>query len=392
MKSKSGNTYNGKFAGEDSQFVYFTDSSGRLNKLVKERLDLPTIREVDAPNVLGNVPNQVSRSSLSGSERVQFLTDSRKAGQIDVDAARGLLKELNLPPAKSFMSDEGARVTLSQPFKDADGRVFVVAEIEKNGKTTFQTMYRSNSQSVYRVLPARNKFRGRVPGYDKGPGEEFLTVSSQFQKEITETVAKQQNFIVRDPADLEGILPVNRSMDDWFKYSSSSDAVQKSNAPQVELLKPSDKPLTDSVGRTFSKPEDLVIADQRTAPDYSNTINQYQIDSPVYGKVEANVYRSKNGQIEYTLLRDEKGRAWFGEVANIGQGNNANGLRVGNISEELSHPLWEYHLPTQGHSQIPAGYVGARHPTHGSYHDMWNYIKDIPDIKRWYLEKGIPIP
>lgn len=79
-------------------------------------------------------------------------------------------------------------------------------------------------------------------------------------------------------------------------------------------------------------------------------------------------------------------------MANIGQGNNANGLRVGNISEELSHPLWEYHLPAHGHSQIPAGYVGARLPSHGSYHDMWNYIKDIPDIKRWYLEKGIPIP
>jgi hypothetical protein len=384
----NGGTSEAIISNIDGQKARVSFDTGNGQKAYKD-IDISKLQQKNT--TVSIVPSN-SPIKLRSSQRVEKLNYSRKTGQIDVEAARGMLKELNLPPAKKFIAKDGSNVTLSQPFKDVDGRVFIVAEIEKNGKITFQTMYRSNSQSVYRVLPARNKFRGGVPGYDKGPGEEFLTVSSQFQKEITETVQNKKLFTVRDPDVLEGILPVNRSMDDWMSYQKSVDSIKKPAGPTVELLKPSSKPLKDTVGRSFSKPEDLIIADAQMAPDYSKAVNKYQIDSPVYGKVEANVYKSTNGQVEYTLLRDEQGRVWFGDIGNVSSGSGSNGLRVGDISEELSHPLWEYHLPDRGHSQIPAGYVGKTHSTHSSYSDMWEYIKEIPEIKRWYIEKGIPMP
>lgn len=56
-----------------------------------------------------------------------------------------------------------------------------------------------------------------------------------------------------------------------------------------------------------------MIDDVGLKPDYSNEINTYNFESPVYGKVRATVYRSADGRIEYTLMRDSDDHRWYEE-------------------------------------------------------------------------------
>ncbi|MBT3586623.1 MAG: hypothetical protein HN509_17065 [Halobacteriovoraceae bacterium] len=335
----------------------------------------------------------------AGADLVTNLNRSRRAGKIDVEGARRLLDSLGLPPVKQFVSESGENVILHQAFKDNEGRVFVVAEITKDGKTTYRTMYRSNSQTVFRVLPARNEIgefeNYRIPGYDKAGGESLLTVSSSYQREIS-TIATD-SLKVADPKILDGILPVIRSEDEYRAYMNSSDYIRRpTGSVETPLLREVDRPLSDGMGRSFAKPEDLAIRDPQLRPDYSQAVSQYRFNSPVYGDVQASVYRSANGNIEYTLMRDSQNRVWFGDIANISNGNTA-GLRNAGISEDLTQPLWEYHftdLAGKLVSQIPdsARYAGQSHPTHTNYSEMWKYIKEMPEIKRWYQQNNIPIP
>ncbi len=339
-----------------------------------------------APEVLESV--RVSQKSKS--KRVQFLNAQRVNGGVDPDLARGLLNDLNLPPAKNFTSANGSDVTISQPFKDRDGRIFNVLEITKNGETTFQTVYRSNSQALFRVLPARNinlSSAGK-PGFDKADGEELLTLSSDFQRELSSISIDPQNVKIYDPQELEGILPVNRSVEDYIAYRNSSDYI-KPQSPKSKVLTPSpSRPLTDRAGRDFPEPQNIKIEDSNLQPDFSKIKNEYEIDSPVYGKVEARVYRSRNGDVEYTVLKDERNRIWFGDVNDISAGVSSRGTKNAGIAEDLSQPLWEYNR------QIPNAfeYAGDTNPVNSSYSDMWKYIKEIPEIQRWYKENGIAVP
>ncbi len=405
--------HSGSLTG-DNRFVSYIDPiSGKRLAGIIEPIDISKLQKtggkVEITKISSSGATQkvnlnlddlkdVRFSNTALAEKTNYLNHTRRSGAIDTDIAQDLLRELELSPAKVFKSESGANVTLSKPFQDSGGRVFVVAEITENGKTFYQTMYRSNSQSVFRVMPARNKGVNGYPGYDKGPGEELLTVSPEFQKEITQVVGRQRNLKTRDPEELDGVLQVNRGWDDYEEYLNSADYIRKPQGKTIELLQESSRPLNDMAGRSFSRPEDLIIKDKALKPNYSQPRTSYSFESPVYGKVEAKVYRSNDGSVEYTLLKDEKNRVWFGDIANTSKSNNSRGLRSGNISEDLSHPLWEYHYYDNAgnvkYSQIPGAsrYAGQNHPTHSSYSDMWRYIKEIPEIQRWYKENNIPIP
>ena len=110
----------------------------------------------------------------------------------------------------------------------------------------------------------------------------------------------------------------------------------------------------------------------------------------MYGEVTAYVYPSNNARLEYTLFKDESNKVWFGDVGDKQAPLSPHGLRRDAIDtgDELTMPLWEYE------QQIPQGYnVGSERRGPGKqYSSAWGYIREMPEIQRWYRENNIRIP
>lgn len=293
-----------------------------------------------------------------------------------------------LTPTESVQLNGYGNIKVGDFFQDSGGRVFTVAEVEVNGRIRNQLFYRSNSQAVFRLMPARNQGLA-FPGYDKGKDENMLTASPELQEFLSQKLKNNQHKMETiEPEALEGVIPVNRSIDDYLAYLRSDDYVDDRFVQVDKILNEVQRPVSDYVGRNFARPEEIKINNPKLTPDYNRPSKTYEINSPVYGDVKAYVYRSHDGTLEYTLLRDSNNRVWFGDIGYSSSPITPHGLRSYAVNaEELTTPLWEYH------SQIPQGFAnGETNALSTNYGNSWDYIKKIPEIQRWYRENGIEVP
>jgi hypothetical protein len=108
--------------------------------------------------------------------------------------------------------------------------------------------------------------------------------------------------------------------------------------------------------------------------------------------VDTIIYKSKDGFLEYSLILDAENKISFEKIAVVGSPLNSFGIRSEAVNApELLMPRWEYS------SQIPARYRGQPHPdpsltrSNGepSYYDAWAYIREMPEIRRWYKVTGV---
>ncbi len=279
----------------------------------------------------------------------------------------------------------GDTFSFSGFFKDEGGRLFSVLRKETADGPVYSVVYRSNSSSVFRNLPAYHQERG---WYDKGAGlsEEALALSPRLQEFLSGLKTNSPPTI--RPGDLDGLLPVLRTEKEYERLIGSPDYIRRFVRGSTEIL-PEDIPRTLKTARAGHKaePQNLVIRTAGAAPDYSKPVQQYSFQSPVYGNVRAEVYASADGKLRYTLLRDDAGRAWFGDISDGTARLTHHGVGQSYVkSHELLTPLWEYP------QQLPFGYTGTAHPTNRSYALAWDYIREIPDIQRYYRERNLPIP
>lgn len=319
-------------------------------------------------------------SSLPGTAASREVPSARSLGELAID-------RLGLGP-KYSVAGRNVQYKVSDFFTDGDGRVFVITDVTMNGQTFRRVFYRSNSSASFRNLPARNKGIP-VPGYDKGPGEEFLAAAPELQAFLAgklETAPALDRLPKLDPEKLEGVIPVNRNFQDYLNYSSNPQGINNAFQGQ-DILGNVERRLTAGNGTNFARPQDVQIAHPLDRPDFSRPNLSYKLKTDLYGEVDAFVYRSQNGDLDYTLLRDRSGKVWFSDVGSARAEINQFGLRSKGInSEELLMPRWEYS------SQIPEGFSGNLHPQNSQYQDSWKYIREMPEIQRWYREQNLPIP
>jgi hypothetical protein len=308
-------------------------------------------------------------------------------GAREILSGQKMIESQGLMPKHEFAA-RNVKYKVSDFFTDGDGRIFVITDVIANGQVHRRVFYRSNSSASFRNLPARNK-NIQLPGYDKGPGEEFLAAPPELQAFIAGKLdnAPAINDLPKlDPENLEGIIPVNRNIQDYISYNSNPQGIGQITQRR-EILGSVGRPLEADNGSMFAKPQDVQIANPMDRPDFTKPKLSYKLKTDIYGEVEAFVYHSKNGELEYTLLKDKTGRVWFSDIGAANADINHHGLRSKGISsEELLMPRWEYT------SQIPGPYSGALHPQKRNYSDSWNYIRAMPEIRRWYGEQGLPIP
>jgi hypothetical protein len=132
-------------------------------------------------------------------------------------------------------------------------------------------------------------------------------------------------------------------------------------------------------------PRDIVIANPALKPDFAQApVRTYQTRTTKAGDVEARVYRSVDGSIEYTLFIDKKNHAWVADAYPVSREINEFGIpKAGVDFDGLTAPLYEYN------TQIATKYGGRA--GHG-YGYNWKYVREIPVIQDFYKSTGIPMP
>jgi hypothetical protein len=86
-------------------------------------------------------------------------------------------------------------------------------------------------------------------------------------------------------------------------------------------------------------------------------------------------------------MKNQEGKIWFSAIS---VNNNDRLTTLGTSptfidGEELLSPLYEYNL------QIPWNYAGPVVEANHDYRSL-NYIREIPEIKKWYQIHGETIP
>ena len=350
--------------------------------------------EVSVPRSNGDKSNGQIKSIKDGQALVTWPVDNNRVAErwvpfesLGKPIGKGyeVARQRGLMPSQSIRVRGADDVKIGKFFQDGDGRIFTIAQVTVDGKSTHRVFYRSLSQSVFRVLPAVNGNH-----YDKGIGENALTLSPEVQAALSERARSldRRSLDTLNPRELDGIIPV----DNYENYLRSSDHVSHTIGQSTILRREikRDIPNNSNNLRYFANPRNVRIEYEGNRPNYERHINSYRLSSPVYGEVTAYVYPSNNGRLEYTLLRDENNRVWFGDVGDRQTSLSPHGLRRDAIDtgDELTMPLWEYT------NEIPQGYnVGRERRGDGEqYSSTWGYIREMPEIRRWYRENNMRIP
>jgi hypothetical protein len=142
------------------------------------------------------------------------------------------------------------------------------------------------------------------------------------------------------------------------------------------------KPIKDHNGGNYPLPSQVQIADRQMAPNFTNPVREYQIKSSLSGEVTARVFHSQDNTVEYTIATDASGHSWFLSVRPAQALINGNGIPSRFISDlrPLLIPRWE-------HSRlVPQGYSGSANQNKPDYIDAWRYIREIPEMQRYYRE------
>lgn len=375
---KAGGRSNGEIVRieGDMATVHFIDNANGLMSVKSVKLSeldnpIPDVYIPAGPNITAAVP-PVGKAAPSSSFTQRIPNAVIQNG---------------LAPKHVVELARAGKLKVGDFFKDSSGRLYTVVEVEVKGKKAYYVYYRSNSQTVFRLLPAMNKGIDK-PQIDKARSESLLTALPELQAYLSNrAIASEVNSMSTvNPLELEGIFRVNRTADEWLAYTRSPDFVDDQLVKVDRIVTDATRTERNAVHQTFPKPEDVRIPILKQ-PDFKVEQRSYEIVSPVYGKVKAHVYRSRDGSIEYTLMQDSENRIWFADVGYSSTHLTPQGLRGRAIdSNDLTMPLWEYH------AQIPASYGSARNPHNSEYGSAWNYIRNMPDVRRWYLERGMEIP
>jgi len=295
------------------------------------------------------------------------------------------------PPAEATLRVGNTSFALGEAFDMGGGRIAVIARVEVDGQAYLRVFYRSNSQVEFRALPAVNRLMGGVH-FDKGIGEFSLRVPTEVQEAIGQRLLAgnvRRSIPAEEAVQLyEGGVLTIRNADDLARYANGAADTFPRATNQGLLAEPREALLDGARGNRFRAPGDVVIADANKAPDFGNRVRQYRTQAAVGEngatnvEVTAEVYRSVDGTVEYTVYYESRAQGvWFGSARPIEGSPNTWGLSpTAHDLGEMSMPPWEYG------TQIPDRYFvrESQHPAHSSYYRTWQYRREMPEVRRYY--------
>lgn len=320
-----------------------------------ENFQIETIEDKDAEKILEKV--EVHGDDFMG----KFLTPE-------------VLKEEGLLPKHKIRIGDSVVWFSSSGYELDEGRVAVVAYVEKEGKVTARSYYRSNSQGVWRYLPDYTMSEdGEINWYGKGHSEESITLPVVMQKALSE--------ITREDIP---VLKLKKNPD--FIFAGTAQKFGKGGGEYYREIEASPRRLEGGfyAERGKTPPEQIRLSPEQS-PDFSKLLTSWEQKTSVYGQVAVEVFPSKDGALKFMFCKDAAGRVWIGGVEDNSE-TQSTGLKKSWIEGgDLATPAFEYKT---GRTDQTGGYGNDR-MRKGPYVDMYeNYLRKIPVIQE-YLNASV---
>jgi|GEM_PF-1047210 hypothetical protein len=324
-----------------------------------ENFQIETIEDKDAEKILEKV--EIHGDDFMG----KFLTPE-------------VLKEEGLLPKHKIRIGDSVVWFSSSGYELGEGRVAVVAYVEKQGKVTARSYYRSNSQGVWRYLPDYTTDEsGEMNWYGKGHSEESITLPVVMQKALSE--------ITREDMP---VLKLKRNPD--FIFAGTAQKFGKSSGEYYREIETSPRRLEGGfyAERGKTPPEQIRLSSEQS-PDFSKLLTSWEQKTSVYGQVVVEVFPSKDGALKFMFCKDAAGRVWIGGVEDNSE-IQSTGLKKSWIEGgDLATPAFEYKT---GRTDQTGGY-GNDKIRNGPYVDMYeNYLKKIPVVQEYLKSSSVRRP
>lgn len=280
-----------------------------------------------------------------------------------------VLKEEGLLPKYKIRIGDSVVWFSSSGYELDEGRVAVVAYVEKKGKITARSYYRSNSQGVWRYLPdyCMNE-NGEIEWYGKGHSEESITLPVVIQKTLSE--------ITR-----EGMPTLKLRRNPDFIFAGTAQKLGERSGRYYREIEATPKRLEGGfyIERGKTPPEQIRLSEEQS-PDFSKLLTSWEQKTSVYGQIAIEVFSSKNGELKFMFCRDATGRVWISGIEDDSK-IQSTGLKKSWIEGgDLTTPAFEYKI---GRTDQTGGY-GNDKIRNGPYVDMYeNYLKKIPIIQEY---------
>lgn len=284
------------------------------------------------------------------------------------------LKENDLEP-KFRIELEGTKYNVSRAFRTCDHDVMICYVETPDNEVFARSYYRSNSQGVWRYLPDyRKESEGEVSWLGKGVTEQQVALPLEIQGPLNAVAdlaeEKEENADLKDM--FFGTAKRVTNIVDLHKYFREKGQIDDTLHREVqdeagENLKPWEKP----------NPE-LMKVPFEMAPDFGKQLSSFKMNSEQYKNATGRIFPSKNGEMAWLMMEDDRGRAYVASV----QGRSritSTGLRKSWIDAgHFAMPMYEYPDQSLG--------MGDENDRKGQYVGMWkNYLSKMPVIKE-YLE------
>jgi len=315
-------------------------------------------------------PNNFKIETLEETESKEILVRTEIHGD-DFNGqllTKEILEKEDLIPKYKIGMDNSVNCYLSKGYDIGQGRIAVIAYVEKDGKIKACSYYRSNSQGVWRYLPDYTvNENGKMKWYGKGYGEESLTLPIVTQKALSKIISN---------------LPIIKTEESpELIFAGTTKKFGKFDADYYEETKEESKKLSNLNYKEERKtpPEQIQLKKEET-PDFSTVLANWEEVTSLYGKISIEVFPSKDGILKFMFCKDSVGRVWIGGIEDNSE-IQSTGLRKTWIDGgDLSTPAYEYPIQIEEYGNPEVIKVVGRTMYIDAYE---NYLKKIPIIKEY---------
>lgn len=281
-----------------------------------------------------------------------------------------------------------AQYYCSHSFKLNASHYGILVLVQLENKVYPRIYYFSNSQGTWRCMPTSLKGqKGEITTIGKGICE------SDTQAPIGLALALNQCNLHKDIAIPPSDIDIFDIVEEDFSYSEGYEKSVK--IKELLQIAPGELLNFHKSGMLFNKapsPASLRLPEDPFLHPNFNHILQQEAILPEYGKVNIKVVSSYDSSLRYMFIEASDQRAFLARVEN-GKDNTINiyGLHAEAFNlHGCDAPLLEYF------KQIPQPYEPADCSANCylsvKYVNNWNYVREIPIIKMYYAEQGIPLP
>lgn len=344
-------------------------------------------------------------------KQTRFIRHPREGSFSDIDA--DFLQEVGLAPCIS-LDCCNAKYHLSPQFILEGGRPARVAYVEALGRIEAHLVYRSNSQSCWRlcdVLEGKRYGKGYYEFDIQLPIPVIAALHRLAEKEFPIELRRKDDQTSQRPSELvlrgltedaSGGRKSGRLVPAVLRPRSDGPGrvplcfVSRRYAERMpsypERLSSIPRWLPTAGGRmNVTDPKSVALPEEDALPNVKSPEDRFELVNPMYatitkesGLLKGLVCRSRDKRFRYLFLEDQGGRAMLAAAELAEAPISELGLRCRYLDlAGLDAPLIEYG------DQIPEQYGGRKG---GGYQSNWPYVRELPIIKLYYREQGRSVP